>query len=107
VDRDLGYTVPPHRGVHVISDYNGRLIEVQLRTRIMHERAFMVERVTGQMGIDVTSSKGPRAVQDSFQAVSEALALEKRGLTVDETLVNRVVTLRAEAQPYLRMGRNQ
>lgn len=94
-----------YRGVHVISEYNDRLIEVQLRTRVMHEWAFMVERVTGQMGIDVKSSKGPQAVQDWFQAVSEALALEERGLTVDETLAGRVVTLRAEAEPYLRMGR--
>lgn len=94
-----------YRGIHVISEYNDRLIEVQLRTRTMHEWAYMVERVTGQMGIDVKSSKGPQAVQDWFQAVSEALALEERGLTVDERLAERVVNLRAEAQPYLRMGR--
>ncbi|WP_079928574.1 RelA/SpoT domain-containing protein [Gordonia sp. i37] len=96
-----------YRGVHVISVYHERLIEVQLRTRVMHEWAFMVERVTGQMGADVKSGKGPQAVRDWFQAVSEALALEEQGLTVHETLAERVTSLRAAAQPFLRVGRNR
>ncbi|MDH3026822.1 RelA/SpoT domain-containing protein [Gordonia alkanivorans] len=96
-----------YRGVHVISVYHERLIEVQLRTRVMHEWAFMVERVTGQIGTDVKSGRGPQAVRDWFQAVSEAMALEEQGLTVHETLATRVAQLRATAQPYLRAGRNQ
>lgn len=96
-----------YRGVHVISEYNGRLIEVQLRTRVMHEWAFMVERVTGQIGTDVKSGKGPRVVQDWFQAVSEAMALEEQELTVHDTLAARVAQLRAEAEPFLRAGRHR
>ncbi|MFT4042180.1 MAG: hypothetical protein QM673_03360, partial [Gordonia sp. (in: high G+C Gram-positive bacteria)] len=99
--------VSGYRGVHVISVYNTRLIEVQLRTRVMHEWAFMVERVTGQMGTDIKSGKGPQAVRDWFQAVSEAMALEEQGLTVHETLAERVTSLRVTAQPFLRAGRNR
>lgn len=94
-----------YRGVHVISEYNGRLIEVQLRTRVMHEWAYMVERITGQLGTDVKSGKGPQVVLDWFQAVSEAMALEEQGLTVHETLGTRIAQLRAAALPYLRPGR--
>lgn len=94
-----------YRGVHVISDYNERLIEVQLRTRVMHEWAYMVERITGQLGTDVKSGKGPQVVLDWFQAVSEAMALEEQGLTVHETLGSRIAQLRAAALPYLRPGR--
>lgn len=99
--KDSGY-----RGVHVISEYRGRLVEVQLRTRTMHEWAYMVEKVTAQIGHDVKAGKGPEKVQTWFQAVSEAMALEERGLTVDGTLAKRIVELRSEAEPYLRGGRS-
>ncbi|WP_175280154.1 RelA/SpoT domain-containing protein [Prescottella equi] len=95
-----------YRGVHVISEYRGRLIEVQLRTRTMHEWAYMVEKVTTQIGHDVKSGRGPAKVHDWFQAVSEAMALEEQGLTVDGTLAKRIVELRSEAEPYLRGGRS-
>jgi len=35
-----------YRGVHVIVGYDGRQIEVQLRTRVMHDWAIAVERLS-------------------------------------------------------------
>lgn len=92
-----------YRAIHVIVDYSGRKIEVQLRTRVMHEWAYMVEMTTTRTGFDVKSGKGPIEVQDWFHAVSEAMAIEEQGLTVDAILAERVSTLRVKAQPHLRV----
>lgn len=91
-----------YRGVHVIVEYSTRKIEVQLRTRVMHEWAYMVEMVSTRTGLDVKSGKGPVAVQTWFHAVSEAMAIEERGLTVDEILASRIAMLREQAGPHLR-----
>lgn len=52
--RDTGY-----RGVHVIVVYRGRRLEVQLRTRVMHEWAIAVERLGGNIDEDLKGGKGP------------------------------------------------
>lgn len=96
-----------YRGVHVISEYNDRLVEVQLRTRTMHEWAVMVERITSLVGVDVKSGEGPAEIRDWFQAVSEAMHLEEQGLTVPDILVLRVAQLRTAADPLLRAGRTR
>jgi len=98
--RDTGY-----RAVHLIVDYSGRRIEIQLRTRVMHEWAYTVERLTGKLGHDLKGGHGPPAVVNWFRAVSEAMALEERGQPVSGTLLDRIVMLRDEAEPHLRGGR--
>lgn len=90
-----------YRAVHLVVVYDERRIEVQLRTKVMHEWAFTVERVSGRLEGDVKSGRGPVAVQDWFKAVSEAMALEETGQTVDETMLKRVWELRDQAEPYL------
>ncbi|OBG51832.1 RelA/SpoT domain-containing protein [Mycobacterium sp. E735] len=99
--KDDGY-----RAVHVIVRYHGRLIEVQLRTQVQHEWAYTVESVTSRFGLDIKSGGGPPPVRAWFQAVSEAMAFEERGQVVDTDLLQRVHTLREEAQPYLQGGRS-
>lgn len=93
-----------YRGVHVIVDYRGRQIEVQLRTQVMHEWAFTVERLSGRMNADLKSSSGPDPVLRFLEAVSEAMALEEEGKTVDSSLMQRIDQLRAEAVPFLGLG---
>ncbi|MGR6028940.1 RelA/SpoT domain-containing protein [Rhodococcus erythropolis] len=93
-----------YRAVHIIVDYSDRKIEVQLRTQVMHEWAYTVEQFTTRIGQDVKSGRGPKPVQDWFQAVSEAMAIEEKGLTVNAILTTRISTLREEAMPYLRGG---
>lgn len=90
-----------YRAVHVIVRYHGRLIEVQLRTRIQHEWAYTVESVTSRFGLDIKAGGGPPPVRDWFAAVSEAMALEEHGEPVGPELLYRVSTLREAAQPYL------
>lgn len=91
-----------YRGVHVIVKYHGRRIEVQLRTQVQHEWAFTVESVTARYGLAIKTGGGPLPVREWFQTVSEAMAVEEHGGTVDDDLLRRVSTMREAAQPYLR-----
>ena len=95
-----------YRAVHVIVRYHGRLIEVQLRTHVQHEWAYTVESVTSRFGLAIKSGGGPEPVRAWFQAVSEAMALEENGRPVDSDLLERVITLRQQAQPYLQGDRS-
>ncbi|MGP0108112.1 MAG: RelA/SpoT domain-containing protein [Acidimicrobiales bacterium] len=93
-----------YRGVHVIVEYDGRMIEVQLRTRVMHEWAITVERLSGRMGEDLKSSMGPHPVLALMEAISEAMAIEECGNVVEPVLLGRINSLRDQAGPYLRGG---
>jgi putative GTP pyrophosphokinase len=95
-----------YRGVHVVvlyADENGddRLIEVQLRTRNMHEWAITVERMSGRLQNDLKSGVGPAPVLDLLAAISEAMALEESATPVPDALVDRMRTLRTAAVPFL------
>jgi ppGpp synthetase/RelA/SpoT-type nucleotidyltranferase len=90
-----------YRGVHVIVDYDGRAIEVQLRTTVMHEWAITVERLSGRLQADLKSSRGPQPLLDLLEVISEAMALEERGETVDTGLLTRITELRSRAAQWL------
>jgi putative GTP pyrophosphokinase len=97
--RESGY-----RGVHVIVEYDGRLTEVQLRTHLMHQWAYTVERLSGRLGVDLKSGKGPQAVLTWLKAVSEAMALEEIGKPPDTEAMERLEALRQKALPHLGGG---
>ncbi len=95
-----------YRGVHVIvgySDVDGaeRAIEVQLRTRVMHEWAITVERLSGRLDVDLKSGRGPAEVLALLGAISEAMAIEEGGELVPGELVGKIAELREAAVPYL------
>ncbi len=95
-----------YRGVHVVVGYSGqdgteRAIEVQLRTRTMHEWAITVERLSGRLDVDLKSGRGPREVLDLLGVVSEAMAIEEGGQVVPDELMQRMDQLRRAAVPYL------
>lgn len=94
--RESGY-----RGVHVVVQYDERSIELQLRTPAMHEWAITVEKLSGRLRADLKGGNGPPPVLALLEAISEAMALEERGQTVDTVLVDRITRLNAEAVPYL------
>lgn len=98
--RESGY-----RGVHVIVQYDGRKIEIQLRTRVMHEWAIYVERLSGRLQTDFKSARGPKKVLEWLEAVSQAMGLEEEGRVVDAALVERIARLRKVAFTYLDGGR--
>lgn len=95
--RESGY-----RGVHVITRYDGRAIEVQLRTLAQHEWAIAVENLGGRIEHDLKSGNGPPAVIDLLRVVSEAMAMEEAGRTVDDDLHSEIKRLRRAAAPWLR-----
>lgn len=98
------YIVSPrasgYRAVHVVVAYDGRCIEVQLRTRLMHEWAVAVERLGGRMGEDLKAGHGPREVLEWLETVSKAMEMEDAGKTVDTDLMQRISRLRQEALPF-------
>lgn len=103
VRRDTGY-----RGVHVVVCYSGvggsaRAIEVQLRTRAMHEWAVTVERLSGRLKKDLKGGAGPPQILELLEAISEAMALEELGQAVPAGLEMRIDQLRQAALPYLRV----
>ena len=91
-----------YRAAHVVVQYHGRLIEVQLRTQLQHEWAYTVESMASRPGLDIKSGGGPPPVRAWFAAVSEAMAAEESGDPVSPALLGRVATLRDAALPYLR-----
>lgn len=93
-----------YRGVHVIVAYDDRPIEVQLRTRVMHDWAITVERLSGRLAEDLKSGRGPQPVLDWLEAISEAMALEESGSAVNPALVSRLSQLRELAIPFIRGG---
>jgi ppGpp synthetase/RelA/SpoT-type nucleotidyltranferase len=97
--RDSGY-----RGVHLVVHYDGRSVEVQLRTPVMHEWAITVERLSGRLRSDLKGGSGPKEVLDLLEAISEAMALEEEGKLVDSPLIERIDSLRQEALPFLGGG---
>lgn len=94
--RESGY-----RGVHVIVAYDERAIEVQLRTRVMHEWAIAVERLGGRLDEDLKSGRGPKPVLALLSVISEAMALEEEGRPVEDDLLSEMDRLRAAARPWI------
>jgi ppGpp synthetase/RelA/SpoT-type nucleotidyltranferase len=109
VERVYDYIAAPrssgYRGIHVITRYHERRIEVQLRTQVMHQWAVTVEALSGLIGQDVKSGLGPGEVQELMRAISQAMALEERGLPVDDELLREMDALRMAAAPHLAGGR--
>jgi ppGpp synthetase/RelA/SpoT-type nucleotidyltranferase len=97
--KDSGY-----RGIHVIVEYDGRLTEVQLRTRLMHQWAYTVERLSGRLGVDLKAGQGPAPVLSWLRLVSEAMALEEAGHPVDNEGMRHLQALRRKALPYVEGG---
>lgn len=102
------YIVTPrtsgYRGVHVVVEYDGRPVEVQLRTQVMHEWAITVERLGGRLGEDLKSGYGPRPVLELLEEISEAMAIEEGGGIVGPEALDRLGSLRQAAVPFLEGG---
>lgn len=93
-----------YRGVHVVVTYHGRRIEVQLRTRVMHEWSIAVERASGRLGQDLKGGFGDPALQGLLHAVSRVMALEEEGHVVDEAMLEEIGQLRRKAVAFLEGG---
>lgn len=58
--------IPTHgyRAVHLVVSYNGRVIEIQVRTALQHLWAEMCEKLSDVFGIEVKYGGGPQDVGD-------------------------------------------
>lgn len=90
-----------YRGVHVIVEYDGCPIEVQLRSRRMQDWAEFVEELDGQFGQDVKNGNGPQLVHDWLNLVSMAMAIEDSGGTVETQVVDRINAMRQDVVTLL------
>jgi ppGpp synthetase/RelA/SpoT-type nucleotidyltranferase len=93
-----------YRGVHLIVIYDQCSIEVQLRTRVMHEWAITVERLSGRLDTDLKSGVGPVPILELLGAISQAMALEEQGAVVGQDLIEALGRLRRAAVPFLDGG---
>lgn len=93
-----------YRGIHLIVVYDDRSIEVQLRTKVMHEWAITVERLSGRLSIDLKGGSGPPELQGLLRAASTAMALEETGAVVGQDLLEEMTQRRQEAVRYLSGG---
>jgi ppGpp synthetase/RelA/SpoT-type nucleotidyltranferase len=89
-----------YRGVHLVVEYHGKKVEVQLRTEVQHEWAFTVERLGGRIGKDLKSGLGPAEVRAFFKVVSEAMAMDERGEAVPAELTEKIRQARERAAPF-------
>lgn len=89
-----------YRGVHVIVEYDDRRIEIQLRTRIMHQWAITVERLSWRTRMNLKTD-GDHAIQRMMAVISHAMAIEEEGGVVPTEVLRSLKELRQEAQPYL------
>lgn len=89
-----------YRAVHVIVMYRGRRIEIQLRTRVMHQWAVTVERLSGRLSMFL-KAEGDHPVQQLMSVISQAMALEEVGQVVPGDVLEEMRRLREQAAPYL------
>lgn len=82
-----------YRSIHLILDYDGKMVEVQLRTAVMHQWAIAVETLGNSINTELKSGSGPPAVLDWLETVSRALAIEERGHLVDTELTTAIERL--------------
>lgn len=93
--KDDGY-----RAVHVVVRYQERLIEVQLRTRVMNLFASTIERLTQIHGENLRDPRDP-AIREYFALISHALAAEEAGQEVSRALLARIDEMRVIFMAYL------
>lgn len=68
-----------YRAVHVLTRYGGKRVEVQLRTRMQHDWARLVEDITVRTGIDYKSGEGSDDVHRWLRLLSTAVSFEEAG----------------------------
>lgn len=89
-----------YRAIHVIVNYDGKRVEVQIRTLYQHAWAEAIESLGSDIRADLKSGHGPKEVHQFMSAVAEAMAHEDRGEPVPDVLSTQITTLRATASRF-------
>lgn len=85
-----------YRALHLINRNHGRLVEVQLRTRLQDAWANSVEIDARRVAPGLKFGAGPGELRDFYVALGEYLALADRGLPADHALYERLMELRGQ-----------
>jgi ppGpp synthetase/RelA/SpoT-type nucleotidyltranferase len=85
----------------VVVEYDGKSIEVQLRTQAMHQWAVTVERLSGSLNQDLRSGSEASELMEWLGEMSETTALEEAGHVLSQATVDRLNMLRIRAVKYI------
>jgi hypothetical protein len=88
--------VDGYRALHLINRNRGRLIEVQLRTRLQDAWANSVEVDARRVAPGLKFGAGPQVLHDFYVALGGFLAIADQGLPADPALYQRLMELRSQ-----------
>lgn len=94
-----------YRALHLINRNRGRLIEVQLRTRLQDAWANSVEVDARRVAPGLKFGAGPKALHSFYVALGEFLAIADQGLPADPALYRRLMGLRDQVDTLRRRAR--
>lgn len=101
--READYIVSPresgYRALHIIVRWNDRPIEIQLRTRVMHDWAVTVESFSSSE--QNYKQDGHHPVQEFLKVFSAVLALEEEGKVPPGELLDKGDRLSRQVSDYL------
>jgi len=83
-----------YRALHLINRHRGRLIEVQLRTKLQDAWANSVEADTRRVAPGLKFGAGPAELRDFYVALGDFLAIADQEGPMDNALLRRVLSLR-------------
>jgi hypothetical protein len=89
-----------YRGLHIVVERDGRLIEIQLRTPREHEWAEAIERTDKRLALDLKSGHGPAILLEYFRLAADALAMEDAGERPGPAFMRDFERARQAAKPY-------
>ena len=96
-----------YRALHWVVEYDGLLVEMQIRTAAQHKWAVGVEQIGASIGCDLKSGVGPEPVLEWLAAVAEVFAYVDAGRRHPSSLELRVMKLRAPAASAAREHRRR
>lgn len=90
-----------YRALHLVTQDQGRRIEVQVRTLIQQEWASAVERAAGRSGEDLKSGSGPELVHELLVETAELLASVDRNEDLEQSSVEYWKRLRTRNASFI------
>jgi putative GTP pyrophosphokinase len=91
-----------YRALHLINRHRGRLIEVQLRTKLQDAWANSVEADARRIAPGLKFGAGPAELRDFYVALGDFLAIADQGGSVDDAQLPRLLGLRDRVVTFRR-----
>lgn len=103
VEREYDYIDQPqptgYRAIHLVVQYDGYPVEVQLRTKNQHAWGVGVESVGSALGYDLKSGEGPDQVLELFRHFGDLLAVVDGNAEFSYETFARTMTLARQVPP--------